>query len=78
MTTEIKCPKCETAMTEGFVLDRGDAGYKMKAVWIEGEPEQSFWSNGIKTSGKNAFNIETYRCPKCHYLEFYTTEKVYI
>ncbi len=63
-------------MTEGFVLDRGDTGYKMPSVWIEGEPEESFWSNGLKTSHKNIFRIRALRCSKCKFLEFYTAEIV--
>jgi predicted nucleic-acid-binding Zn-ribbon protein len=75
MMTEINCPKCKTEMTEGFVLDHGDYNYKMTARWIEGKPEESFWS-GLKTSNRNAFLVQAFRCPNCNYLEFYTTEKV--
>jgi len=75
MTAEVTCAKCETAMTEGFVLDRGHYNAKMTSFWVEGKPEESFWS-GLKTSGRDAFAIQTFRCPNCNYLEFYTAEKV--
>ncbi|MEP6900806.1 MAG: PF20097 family protein [Actinomycetota bacterium] len=77
MTTEIKCPKCGTYMREGFVLDRGDSNVKLTSCWIEGEPEKSFWS-GLKTSEREAFRVQAFRCPACNFLEFYTAEQVYI
>jgi predicted nucleic-acid-binding Zn-ribbon protein len=73
MFNEINCPKCQTRMQEGFVLDHGDYNIKIQPVWIEGAPEESFWS-GLKTSGRNAFNVRAFRCSRCGYLEFYTAE----
>lgn len=75
MTTEIKCPKCEAEMTEGFVLDRGHYNAKMTSFWVAGKPEESFWT-GLQTSDRDAFRVQAFRCPACNYLEFYTTEKV--
>ena len=71
------CPKCENEMTEGFVLDRGDYGSKQQSLWIEGKPESSIWT-GLKTSDRDVFKVQTFRCPTCNYLEFYTTEQVII
>ncbi len=62
-------------MTEGFVLDYGDYQIKQQQVWVEGQPEPSFWS-GLKTSGREVFTVQALRCIGCGYLEFYTTEKV--
>ncbi|HYP49409.1 MAG TPA: PF20097 family protein [Pyrinomonadaceae bacterium] len=76
MSIEITCPKCKQAMQEGVILDRGDYGYKMKQVWVEGAPEESFWSSGLKTKNKAMFAVTAYRCPYCHYLEFYTAEEM--
>jgi predicted nucleic-acid-binding Zn-ribbon protein len=75
MATEIICPKCGTEMTEGFVLDRGHYNAKMTSFWVEGKPEESFWT-GLKTSNRDAFRVQAFRCRTCNYLEFYTTEKV--
>lgn len=61
-------------MAEGFVYDRGDYEIKRRQVWVEGQPESSFWS-GLKASGREAFTVKTFRCADCGYLEFYTTEK---
>lgn len=62
-------------MREGFVLDLGDYQIKQQQVWVEGEPEPSFWS-GLKTNDRDAFNVQAFRCAVCNFLEFYTTEKV--
>jgi hypothetical protein len=56
MTVQINCPKCKSAMREGFVFDRDDRGIKMKSVWIEGVPEESFRS-GLKTKDKAMFSV---------------------
>ena len=74
MADEMKCSKCNGVMTEGFIIDHGHYQVKQQQVWVEGMPETSFWS-GIKTSGRNAFNVQAYRCADCNFLEFYTTEK---
>jgi predicted nucleic-acid-binding Zn-ribbon protein len=62
-------------MQEGVILDRGDYNYKMKQVWVEGAPEESFWS-GLKTKNKKMFAVRACRCPRCNYLEFYTAEEM--
>lgn len=77
MFNEINCPKCQSPMQEGFVLDHGDLNYKMQPVWIEGAPEESFWS-GLKTKNRQALSVRAFRCPKCGFLEFYTAEEVSI
>jgi len=74
MANEVKCSKCNGVMAEGFILDHGDYEYKRQQIWVEGQPEPSFWS-GIKTSGRTAFNVQALRCVSCNFLEFYTTER---
>jgi hypothetical protein len=37
------CPKCQGAMTEGFVLDNGPYS-RIVSSWVEGAPRASFWS----------------------------------
>ena len=75
MSTENKCSKCDGAMAEGFVFDRGDGNYKQRQIRVEGAAKESFWS-GIKTAHKKAFNVQAFRCTDCKFLEFYTTDKV--
>lgn len=69
----IKCIRCEGEMEEGFVLDRGHYNAKMVDTWIEGKPVQSFWS-GLKTSDRRQYQVRTFRCVECGYLENYANE----
>ena len=66
--------KCGGAMQGGFVIDHGDMQYKQQQIWVEGNPESSFWS-GLKTSGRAAFNVRALRCGGCRFLEFYADDK---
>ena len=75
MITETKCSKCNGAMIEGFVVDRGDYSVKMKQEWVEGAPERSFWT-GLKTGDRETYDVQAFRCADCSYLEFYTTDKI--
>jgi len=75
MASEMKCPKCSGDMSDGFIIDYGDYNAKRQQIWVEGPPEESFWS-GIKTAHKKAFNVQAFRCADCKFLEFYTTDKV--
>ncbi len=59
-------------MERGFLTDRGDYSAKLLGMWVEGEPEESFWEGGFKTKGKENIVISTtYRCTACGYLESY-------
>jgi hypothetical protein len=57
-------------MCEGYVLDRSHAT-KVVFTWIEGQPEPSFWSGGLKTGERENLEIHTFRCSECGYLESY-------
>ncbi len=61
-------------MSEGFLIDRGDADRKRVQEWIEGEPVRSIWT-GIKTRGLEAYTVATWRCDKCGYLASFATER---
>jgi lipopolysaccharide biosynthesis regulator YciM len=56
-------------MEEGFVKDESQ-GAVYTSKWVEGAPEESFWT-GTKTRGKKVVQIITYRCAECGYLESY-------
>ena len=68
-TVDSKCAKCGGAMEEGFVRDVLQGGCT-PATWVEGQPEWSFWS-GTKTSGKEQFRLQAFRCAKCGLVELY-------
>jgi hypothetical protein len=66
------CPKCQSRMEAGFVLDN-TYGMVTQAEWAEGEPKYSIWT-GIRMKGRERHPVTTYRCPKCAYLESYARE----
>lgn len=63
------CPKCQSSMSEGFVVDNGH-GTRTVAAWVEGQPEKSIWT-GLKLRGRTPIEIATWRCGGCGYLESY-------
>ena len=62
-------------MRDGFVIDHADYQVKQRQTWFEGKPEESFWSNGLKTKGRQTYNVRSLRCAVCGYLEFYATDE---
>lgn len=63
------CPKCQSRMVEGFVVDNG-YGARTVSSWVEGEPKRSIWV-GVLLEGRKPVEIETYRCTSCGFLESY-------
>ena len=68
------CPRCRSAMEEGFVLDHGHMDARKTTQWVEGEPVRSFWAGGIKVKGLRKLPISTWRCTRCGLLESYAAE----
>ncbi len=69
------CPRCRGNMSEGFILDRGDHNSRNLQKWVEGEPIKSFWL-GLQTKDRDKFEVSTFRCDKCGYLESYAQTPV--
>ncbi len=65
---EIKCPKCQSNMFEGWIIDYSSGITQSR--WIPGKPEKSFL-HGFKPKKKQQHPIEAFRCEKCGYLELY-------
>ncbi len=63
------CPKCAGTMSAGFTVDQG-YGMATASVWQDGQPK-SYWMGGIKQASEAQFEITTYRCDRCCYLESY-------
>jgi hypothetical protein len=63
------CPKCHAAMFEGFIPDRMDGGTAVREFY-DRPPEKSIWV-GVKLSGRKHYEVKTFRCPQCGYLESY-------
>ncbi len=60
-------------MEEGFLLDRGHGNTLSQSEWVGGTPEKSFWG-GIRVKGRNRIKAETYRCPRCGFLQSYARD----
>lgn len=71
MQNKFICPKCKGEMEEGFILDKGDYASQQVSAWVEGEPHPSFWHGGVKVSDKRRYEVRSYRCVGCGYLESY-------
>lgn len=63
------CSKCNSSMSEGFVLDEGYGTFKV-STWQSGAPKASFWQ-GIKQSKADQLKITCWRCDNCGFLESY-------
>ena len=64
-----QCPKCQSSMTEGVVIDN-TYGSRGVSSWLEGAPVKSIWV-GLKLGGKKPIETKTFRCNRCGFLESY-------
>ena len=69
----VRCGKCNVDMEEGFLLEKGDVGVLSPQNWITGKPERSLLT-GLKLKGRQVYDVRTYRCIRCGYLESYADE----
>ena len=61
-------------MDLGYLLDEGssyDAANLRASRWVAGEPERSFWAGGLKTKDRAIFQVHSFRCSDCGFLESY-------
>ncbi len=61
-----KCPSCDVAMNEGFMIDPSH-GANLQAAWVEGPPKKNV-IGAVKMMDKKLVSIVSYRCPKCGWL----------
>jgi uncharacterized C2H2 Zn-finger protein len=77
MAEDIKCPKCQAAMKEGYLQDRTthlEEGHCVQQKWVPGRPQRpSFWTGSVVSADQRAkaLPIITHRCPTCGFLESY-------
>lgn len=64
------CLRCNGRLEAGFVVDQGHYGSSAIETWYAGKVERSFWS-GIRTKGRDSYEVTTWRCTKCGMLESY-------
>lgn len=66
----ISCLRCEGEMQKGFLLDHSDAMH-YAGQWVKGPAVKSEWNFGTVKVPAESFEITTYRCVVCGYLESY-------
>lgn len=69
-----QCSKCSSDMEEGFLLEMGDVGILSPETWVAGKPDKSLIS-GLKLKRKRLYDVVTYRCIVCGYLDSYALPK---
>ena len=76
MSQDLKCPKCQGTMVQGFIPDFAH-GTSMPFVssWVEGQPKKSFFSGLKNIPIAGGIPIAAFRCTGCGYLEFYSDHK---
>jgi len=68
------CSKCDAAMEEGFLLEKGDLGALSAEAWVAGQPVKSLIS-GLSLKEKVVYTVTSFRCTACGYLESYAPSK---
>ncbi|GAA2121335.1 hypothetical protein [Actinomadura alba] len=70
----IKCTQCgEVGLEPGFIEDAGEHS-KGYARWIAGALEKGVLG-GAKRFGRQRWQIDSFRCPKCGHLELFATQQ---
>ncbi len=64
--TDSTCPKCNGAMENGFIVDRGHSGSYI-STWVQGTPKED--SGSVNTEPGSP--VVTMRCKACGFLESY-------
>jgi hypothetical protein len=69
-----QCIKCHSDMDDGFLLEIGDGPVLSAETWVRGKPEKS-WLSGLSLKGKVVYDVTTFRCIACGYLDSYALNK---
>lgn len=69
-----RCSKCNSDMEEGLLLELGDGNTLSSQTWVAGKLEKSFFL-GLTLKGKVVYEVETFRCIACGYLDSYALQK---
>lgn len=69
----VKCLKCNSTMSNGFIVDYMAGGKRQVEKWNAGEPKPSFW-HGVDIKNQSQIEVVTYRCDECGYLESYASK----
>jgi hypothetical protein len=59
-------------MTEGYLPEYTHHSSLRVGQWVEGAPDRRWY--GLKHRDKRKFEVATYRCERCAYLESYAPD----
>ncbi len=65
-----QCSRCDSKMEKGFLLEKGDGAVLSSETWVAGEPQKSMLT-GVSLKNKTIFDVITFRCIVCGYLDSY-------
>jgi hypothetical protein len=65
-----RCPKCNSEMMQGFIVDFHTGGKRLVSSWVEGPPEKSLWHR-TNVPAEKRVPVGTFRCSGCGFLESY-------
>lgn len=69
-----KCSRCSSDTEEGFLLEKGDGAMLSSQTWVAGKANKSLFS-GLSLRGHTVYDVMTFRCVKCGYLDSYALSK---
>lgn len=71
----MKCTYCgSTGLEPGYIRDSGE-GSQGYTRWVEGTLERGLFG-GAKVLGRQQWQVQVFRCPKCMHLEMFATDPV--
>jgi hypothetical protein len=73
MVQDLKCPKCQNSMIQGFIPDYAH-GATYVSSWVEGQPKSSLFRY-TKTPFGGGTPVAVFRCQGCGFIEFYADDK---
>ena len=65
----VECPKCGGTMDSGFIGDWAEGDVKVSR-WLKGAPVAG-WFREVNPNKNEQFQIRTYCCRRCGFLESY-------
>ena len=75
LSTVPSCPKCGDPMERGFIPDEY-RDHNEVTVWVQGLPERSPETGWVVLSGTRMWQVVTYRCTGCGYLESFARDEL--
>src|SRR3954471_16782098 len=70
-----RCPKCGGSMDRGFIPDEYRDRNEV-TVWVMGQPERNLETGVVVLTGTRMWQVITYRCIGCGYLESYARDEL--